>query len=265
MCRRFKARPKDPYAKLVPRPHIRCKSSSQSPTVPRPRWSGISLGQGQFGPCRELSAMGCSAQCPLCLLGCARRPVAELNGCLDAHWCDRIDFCTGGFGPTVPRPRWSGISLGQGQFGPCRELSSMGCSAQCPLCLLGCARRPVAELNGCPDAHWCDRIDFCTGGFGPTVPRPRWSGIFLGQDQFGPCRELSSMGCSAQCPLCLLGCVRRPVAELNGCPEAHWCDRIDFCTGGFGPTVPRPCWSGISLGQGQFGPCQQGPGRWTMG
>src|SRR2546430_2450208 len=32
-----------------------------------------------------------------------------------------------------------------------------------------------------------------------------------------------------------------------------------------GPTVPRPRWSGISLGQEQFGPCQQGPGRWTMG
>src|SRR2546430_13457610 len=28
--------------------------------------------------------------------------------------------------------------------------------------------------------------------------------------------------------------VRRPVAELNGCQEANWCGRVDFCTGGFG-------------------------------
>src|SRR5438270_5376979 len=74
-----------------------------------------------------------------------------------------------------------------------------------------------------------------------TVPRPRWSGISLGQEQFGPCRELSAIGCSAQCPLSLLGSVRRSMAELNGCPEAQWCDRMDFCTGGFGRGLPRPC------------------------
>ena len=76
---------------------------------------------------------------------------------------------------------------------------------------------------------------------GPTVPRPRWSGISLGQEQFGPCHELLAIRCSVQCPLCLLGCVRRPVAELNGCPEVHWPYRIDFCTGGFGRGRARPC------------------------
>src|SRR5204863_6231984 len=64
-----KARPKAPYTmqKLVPKPDRA-----------RPRWSGISLGQDQFGPCHELLAIRCSVQCPLCLLGCVRRPVAEL-------------------------------------------------------------------------------------------------------------------------------------------------------------------------------------------
>ena len=76
---------------------------------------------------------------------------------------------------------------------------------------------------------------------GPAVPRPRWPGIPLGQELFGPCSAPSAMGCSAHCPLRMLGCVRRPMAELNGSPEAHWCSRVDFCTGGFGRGRARPC------------------------
>src|SRR5438270_6174013 len=71
------------------------------------------------------------------------------------------------------------------------------------------------------------------------------------------------MGCSAHCPLRMLGCVRRPVAELNGCQEANWCGRVDFCTGGFGRGRARPChglvgrgfdWARGGLGHGNKDP-----------
>src|SRR3954462_2829868 len=68
--------------------------------------------------------------------------------------------------PTVPQPRWSGISLGQEPFGPCRAQSTVGCSAKCPVWVPECARCPMAGLKGCPEALWCDGVDFCTGGLG---------------------------------------------------------------------------------------------------
>jgi len=146
---------------------------------------------------------------------------------------------------TVPWPRWSGISLGQERFGPCSAPSAVGCSAHYPLTHARLRTPPRGRAKWVPGGPLVRSRRLLHGRIwpwpGPTVPRPRWSGISLGQEQFGPCRAPSTMGCSAHCPLRMLGCVRRPVAELNGCQEANWCGRVDFCTGGFGRGRARPC------------------------
>src|SRR5436189_127448 len=143
--------------------------------------------------------------------------------------------------PTVPRPRWSGISPVHEAFSPCQAAARIVDYAK-----LGPMPRARARLRTLPHGRpkgvlrsqselsrrllhgriWLRST--------PTVQQRRWSGISPGHEPFGPCRALSAIRCSAQCPLSVLGCVRRPMAELNGSPEAHWCSRVDFCTGGFG-------------------------------
>src|SRR5438270_347828 len=173
------------------------------------------------------------------------------------HKKNRVAFCTCAFsefsevspsGKSSPRrtARVSPASLRlqrhAGRSGLAKLLlssSTMRSSSQGPVGEL--AGRAKGELRGQP----VQSRRLLHGRIWPwpclTVPWPRWSGISLGQEQFGPCHELLAIRCSVQCPLCLLGCVRRPVAELNGCPEVHWPYRIDFCTGGFGRGRARPC------------------------
>src|SRR3954464_14084269 len=95
---------------------------------------------------------------------------------------------------------------------------------------------PHGRLKGVPRSPFVQSRRLLHGRIGPclnsTVPQPRWSGISLGQEAFWPCHAQSMMGCSAKCLVCVPNWVRCHMASLKGCPEALWCDRVDFCTGG---------------------------------
>src|SRR4051812_5370454 len=171
-------------------------------------------------------------------------------------WPNPIETDEGGTGGFVgPSSRGCRPHRRHGSFWPCRVEARVVDDAKLvpkPRVRARMCTLPHGRPNGVPKRHLVRSRRLLHGRIWPwstpTVPQPRWSGISFGQEPFGPCRAQSMVGCSAKCPVWVPECARCPMGGLKGCPEALWCDRVDFCTGGLGRGRPRPCHSLVGRG-----------------